>query len=126
MWKAPRRPNNQVTQRFDDGIVQIWSVKNTAQPGLLPAEALDMLKDSLRYEEQRLGIQRYYTGKQNQVNIERVIRVPRTNRPSSQDVAITEDGKQYRIDLVQAVTGVYPPCVDLTLARIEQRFEVPK
>lgn len=126
MWKAPSRPSNQVTQAFNDGVVKIWSVKDTAQPGHLPVESLNELKDTLRYEEKRLGIQRYYTGKQNQVNIERVIRVPRTNRPSSQDVAILEDGKQYRIDLVQAVTEVYPPSVDLTLARIEQKFEVPE
>ena len=39
---------------------------------------------------------------------------------------VLEDGKQYRIDLVQAVTEVYPPSVDLTLARIEQKFEVPE
>lgn len=126
MWKAPSRPRNRVTQAFNDGLVQIWSVKDTAQPGHLPVEGLNQRKDTLRYEEQRLGIQRYYTGKQNQVNIERVIRVPRTNRVSSQDVAVLEDGKQYRIDLVQAVTEVYPPSVDLTLARIEQKFEVPE
>lgn len=126
MWKAPSRPRNRVTQAFNDGLVQIWSVKDAAQPGHLPVERLDQQKDTLRYEEQRLGIQRYYTGKQNQVNIERVIRVPRTNRISSQDVAVLEDGKQYRIDLVQAVTEVYPPSVDLTLARIEQKFEVPE
>lgn len=126
MWKAPSRPRNRVTQAFNDGLVQIWSVKDAAQPGHLPVERLDQQKDTLRYDEQRLGIQRYYTGKQNQVNIERVIRVPRTNRVSSQDVAVLEDGKQYRIDLVQAVTEVYPPSVDLTLARIEQKFEVPE
>ena len=126
MWKAPSRPRNRVTQAFNDGLVQIWSVKDAAQPEHLPVERLDEQKDTLRYEEQRLGIQRYYTGKQNQVNIERVIRVPRTNRVSSQDVAVLEDGKQYRIDLVQAVTEVYPPSVDLTLARIEQKFEVPE
>ena len=39
-------------------------------------------------------------------------------------MAITEDGEQYRIDLVQTVTDVYPPSMDLTLARIEQKYEV--
>lgn len=38
-------------------------------------------------------------------------------------MAITEDGKRYRVELVQTVEGVYPPSVDITLAKIEQRFE---
>ena len=88
-----------------------------------PVEKLN-LKVKLRYEEQRLGIQRYYSGRQNQAEIERVIRVPRAGKVSSQDVAITEDGHQYRIDMVQAAVDVYPACVDLTLARIDQNYEV--
>ena len=44
---------------------------------------------------------------------------------SSQDVAVTEDGKQYRIDLVQTTTDVFPESMDLTLLRIEQKYEVP-
>lgn len=50
----------------------------------------------------RLGIQRYYSGRQNQVQIERVIRVPRYPGVTNQDVATTEDGTTYRIDLVQS------------------------
>ena len=34
------------------------------------------------------------------------------------------EGKQYRIDTVQKVMDIYPPCVDLALAKIEQEFEV--
>ena len=43
---------------------------------------------------------------------------------SSQDVAVTQDGRQYRIDLVQRVQDVSPPSMDLTLAKVEQRWEV--
>ena len=43
---------------------------------------------------------------------------------STQDVAITHDGKQYRVDTVQAVQGVYPPSLDLSLRAVEQKFEV--
>lgn len=83
-----------------------------------------MLKLALRYDEQRLGIQRYYAAMQNQVQVERVLRVPRAGNVNSQDVAVTEDGRQYRIDLVQDVPGVYPPSLDLTLTKIEQEYEV--
>ena len=54
-----------------------------------------------------------------------MIRVPRFSAVSSQDVAVTEDGKQYRVDLVQIVTDVFPASMDLTLSRIDQKYEVP-
>lgn len=74
--------------------------------------------------KQRLGIQRLYSGRQNQVELERVIRTPRAGDVNNQDVAVTEDGKQYRIDTVQSVQNVFPSSMDITLAKIEQRFEV--
>lgn len=123
MWKTPNRPTNQVTQSYNDGIVKIYNVGDIAKPGYRPAEGLT-LKLTLRYDEQRLGIQRYYEAMQNQIQVERVLRVPRAGNINSQDVAITEDGKQYRIDLVQDASGVYPPSLDITLTKIEQEYEV--
>lgn len=123
MWKAPNRSNNRISQSYNDGLAKIYSVIDVAPPGLKPVEKLH-LKGVLRYEEQRLGIQRYYSGQQNQVEIERVVRVPKARTISSQDVAITEDGHQYRIDMVQKVDGVWPPSLDLTLARVDQDYEV--
>lgn len=119
-WKAPGRPVHEVTQPFNSGIVNIFTVRDSAAPGYRPVEELTPLI-SLRYQERKLGIQRYYEGRQNQTEIERVIRVPKGNtRITNQDVAVTEDGTRYRIDLVQAVEDVYPPCYDLTLARFTQ------
>ena len=122
MWKAPNRPRHEISQTFNDGIVQIYTAENRADPGYQPVEEL-RLKISLRYEERRLGIQRDYLARQNQVRIERVLRVQRAGDVSNQDVAITEDGQRYRIDLVQVVEGVYPPSVDLSLVLWEQRRE---
>ena len=124
-WKAPYRPRteNGVTQNFGDGVVAIYTVKDVAHPGYQP-KPQTTLKCKLRYEEQRLGIQRYYSGRQNQVEIERVLRVPRYGGITNQDVAVTEDGRQYRVDMVQSVTDVYPASLDITLAKIEQEIEV--
>ena len=71
-----------------------------------------------------MGINRAYLGRQNQVEIERVIRVPHTGKVSPQDIVITEDGKKYRVDLIQIADGIYPTSDDLTLSRIEQKYEV--
>lgn len=120
MWKAPKRPANEITQTYNDGIVNIFTVTDEAEPGYQPKEKLTPFV-SLRYENRRLGIERYYSGRQNQTEIQRVIRVPHIRQNlSNRNKAITEDGTEYRIDLVQMVPDVYPPSDDLTLARYTQ------
>ena len=116
--KMPFRADNKITQEFNSGIVTILSVSDGASPGRLPVETLTD-KYSLRYEEMRLGINRLYLSRQNQIEIARVIRVQRLDI-TTQDVAITEDGKKYRIDTVQAVDDVYPASLDLSLVKFEQ------
>ena len=118
-WKAPYRPSHEVTQGYNSGVVTVYAVTDSARPGYQPAETLTE-KIKLRYEEQRLGLQRYYDAMQNQIQVERVIRVPRAGQVTSQDVAETEDGRRYRIDLVQTVDGVWPPSQDLTLVKYQQ------
>lgn len=117
-WTAPYRPANEVTQDYNDGTVTIYAAADSAQPGYQPKPTLTK-KYTLRYDEQRVGIQRYYEAMQNQVQVERVLRVPRA-KITNQDIAETEDGVKYRIDLVQTVDLVYPPSLDLTLTRYEQ------
>ncbi len=121
-WKAPYRPSNEVTQTYNSGVVTVYSVTDSARPGYQPVEQLTK-KITLRYEEQRLGIQRYYDAMQNQIQVERVIRVQRAGQITNQDVAETEDGRRYRIDLVQSVDNVWPPSLDLTLAKYTQGEE---
>lgn len=123
-WRAPHRPDNEITQELNSGVVYIYSVEDSAQPGYQPKPSLT-LKLTLRYEEQRLGINRLYLSRQNQAEIEKVIRVPRQDSISNQDVAILESGSQYSIDYTQTVQDVYPPCLDLSLVKVEQNYEVP-
>ena len=120
MWKAPKRPDNRITQSFNDGIVTIYTVSDAARPGYQPVEELTE-KIRLRYEERRLGLKRYYEAAQNQIRVQRVIRVPHAGGVTSQDVAIDEKGRRYRVDLVQMVPDVYPLSDDVTLADFVQR-----
>lgn len=123
MRKAPERRGNEITQSFNDGIVTIYRVVDTSKPGYKPVPGLQK-QYVLRYEERRLGIQRYYSGMQNQVQIERVVRCPRNLEVSPQDVAVTEDGRQYAVHMVQAVTGVFPSSMDMTLNKLEQAYDM--
>ena len=120
-WKAPFRPrtDNGITQNFNDGEITIYRTEDRAQPGYYPQIELSK-KVKLRYEKRFLGNQRYYAAAQNQIEVKRVVRVPQHPGVTNQDVAQTEDGTYYRIDLVQDAVDVYPPCMDLTLAKYTQ------
>lgn len=122
MWKAPNRPNKVISQTFNDGTVAIYSIKDTAQPGYKPKE-MAIKETVLRFEERRLGIERFYQGQQNQVEISRVIRAPRHEKVNTQQIAVIK-GVQYRINLIQHAPDVYPPCMDLTLAAIQQEYKL--
>lgn len=122
MWKAPDRRKGEISQGFHDGIAQICRVADGGAAGYRPEPVL-VERFVLRFAEQRLGINRLYQGRQNQVEIERVIRVQKAGGISTQDVVII-GGTQYRIDTVQAVPGVYPPSLDLALERITQEYGV--
>lgn len=118
--RLPFRPGNEISQSFNSGLVRIYRLKDTARPGYLPKpEPVEVA--ALRYEELRLGLTRFYAAQQSNVDVERVLRVPRGPGIAAQDRAVTEDGQEYAIDLVQTVEGVFPPCLDLTLAKVSQR-----
>lgn len=122
MWKAPDRRKGEVSQSFNDGIVKICRTTDGGAAGYRPEPVLEE-RFTLRFAEQRLGINRLYQSRQNQVEIERVIRMQKADEISTQDVAVI-GGIQYRIDTVQAVPDVYPPCLDLALERITQKAGV--
>lgn len=122
-WKAPNRPTHEISQAYNDGIVTIYALSDEALPGYRPVPKKDPIA-TLRYAERKLGIQRYFQGKQNQIQIERVIRVQKPSvKVNNQNIAITEDGEKYRIDLVQAVEDVFPASLDLTLSKFTQGVE---
>lgn len=127
MHQKPNRPAHDITQPFNSGIVKIHKTINQSKPGYKAVEALKDNPVTLRYDEQRTGITRYYAAKQANIQIVRVLRVPSTSNSTVfdvQDVAVTEDNMQYRIEQIQTVPGVYPPCVDISLSKIVQKLEV--
>lgn len=124
MKQKPFRPSNEISQQFNDGVVTIYQLQNAAEPGYAPKPAPVLPGTVLRYEEQRMGLTRYYSAQQNNVNVERVIRVPKGPGFSPEDLAVTEDGRQYLIELIQTVPAVWPPCLDVTLARTDQDYDV--
>lgn len=111
-------------QTHNDGIVKIYRVDNIAQPGNKPQEGL-VLKHALRYKERTVGITRVRLALQTGAEISYVLRCPRLRDVSPQDVAIPNDGRQYRITMVQYPEDINPPVMDLELERLEHDYEMP-
>ena len=82
------------------------------------------LKETLRYKERTTGNQRYYLAMQAGAKVDAVIRCPLRRNVSGQDIAIPNDGKQYRITLVQYPEDAEPPVMDLTLERTTEDYEL--
>ena len=118
--KLPYRPNREISQIYPDGLVTIYRLTDAAAPGYAPKPMATEV-GVLRYEERRLGLQRFYSAQQVNVQVERVLRVPQGVPAAVQDRAVTEDGQEYEISLIQTVPGVYPPSLDLTLSVVSQR-----
>lgn len=111
------------TQTFNDGIVKIFDVKNGAAAGDKPTEVLE-IKQTLRYKERTVGYKRYLDALQAHIKVDYVLRCPRIDGVTSQDVAIPLDGKQYRIVQVQYPEDVYPPVMDLTLEGVTAQYAI--
>lgn len=110
-------------QSFNDGVLAVYSVTNTAEPGNKPVDALTPKIGPLRYQERRVGVTRYYAALQANAKVDAVVRVLRQHDISTQDVVVLRDGQQYNIRQVQHPAGDKPKVTDLTLERIEQAYK---
>lgn len=120
--KTPFRPGSEITQTYNDGIAKIYTVSDGAKVGYQP-ELNAALAYVLSFSERVLGINRLFLGRQNRVEISKVLRIPRVN-VSALDVVQLHDGKWYSIDSVQSVEGVYPPSLDLSLVAEKRKVKV--
>lgn len=85
---------------FDEGILTIYSVTNSAQPGDKPVYSLTQ-KAQYYYGYSALGITRYYTALEANQQIEDVVNVPEWVDVTTDDICQLENGVYYRIRLVQ-------------------------
>jgi hypothetical protein len=114
-------------QSFNDGIVNIYEVGNTALPGNMPKEGL-ILQQTLRYKERTVGFNRYYAALQNNIKVDFVIRCPEVRGLSEKNtdilVATLNGGQQYDIKQIQYPEDVEPPVMDLTLEGLGVAYDI--
>lgn len=114
----------QQQQTFNDGVVKIYEVTDISAPGDKPVEGLSH-KLTLRYRRRTVGMSRYYTAMQANVQVDKMIRCQAHEDISSQDIAII-GATQYRIGQIQYPEDVVPPVMDLSLSKLEQKYEINK
>ena len=112
-------------QSFPDGLASIYKVGDVSLPGDMPIDGL-VLKQSLRYKERTVGLNRYYAALQNDIKVDFVIRCPEVRGLSEKAadilVAILIDGQQYKVMQIQYIEDAQPPSMDLTLERVGENY----
>ena len=110
-------------QTHNDGIVKIYTVTNVSAPPLRPVEGL-VEKAALRYKERTVGLTRSQIAMQDGVSIAYVLRVPCLRNVSAQDIAIPNDGKQYRIRRITYPEDIAPMVMDLELSEVVTVYDI--
>lgn len=115
-------PKQTRTQTYNDGLCQICEVANIASPGEMPRDGLRE-KVELRYEERTVGMNRFWTAMQAHSRIDFLIRTPQIRSVSVHDVVVLPGDEQYEIKQIQYPKDVEPPSMDLSLTRLETRYD---
>ncbi len=112
---------------FDDGILTVYNVTNTAQAGDRPVMGLEE-KAKYYFGYDRIGVTRLYLAKQAAQEVSAVVNIPGWNDVKNTDVVVVSETPdlQYQVGFVQPEfdeNGLR--IMKLTLGRIGQKYEVP-
>ena len=102
-------------QTYNDGLVDIYEA-------VAPRTIAETKKYRLCFERQTVGVKRFYAAQQANVQVAHVLRCPRREDVSTQDIAVL-DGHKYRIGFVQYPKKVSPPSMDLTLEEVRGDYD---
>lgn len=108
---------------LDSGIINIYTITNTADNGKMPSYSLS-LKHRAYYGERTIGFNRYYARLGRNEQIDMLVRIWQTRKIHIGDVAVI-DSVQYRITNVQHLADESNLRVtDLTLERMADNYDV--
>ena len=107
---------------LDSGIVTIYELNNTANPGEMPKEVLKPL-NSFYFGRRSIGYNRLYAAHGVTKQIDLLIRIWRADVTAGQYAII--NGVQYRVDEVQQLTDNSGLAVtDLTLEKLGAFYDI--
>lgn len=107
-----------------EGTLKLCELRNTAEPGEMPVEKLVILSYHY-YGDRVVGYNRQYAAMGVSQQVDRLVRIWRDESVHVRQYALLDDGKQYRIDMVQHLLDEDGLKVtDLTLFRLDDNFDV--
>lgn len=112
---------------LDAGIAEILRRTSDDPDGNLPSDRKEVIYRSY-YGERTIGITRYYTAKQNNVRVDKLIRILR-HEPGieilTDDLCRISDHMVYRIVQAQYLRDEESgaDCIDISLERIGEKLE---
>lgn len=112
------------TQTFNDGLLTISSVGNSATPGKKPVDQLMPKYEGIRYERRIVGMNRFWAGMQSNARIDQLVRIPEGPDVTTHDRVTLETGDVYRIEQIQHPPDVWPKSLDLSLGLYKTRAEM--
>lgn len=110
---------------FDDGIVKVYIVKNTATSGNKPKYEL-VAKSQHYFGFETIGITRYRTALQTKSRIEELIHILEDRQIFAEDICILEDGLQYKCGQVQHTTEDGLRITKIELERLVEDYVISK
>lgn len=110
---------------FDDGVVFICDLENTAPNGRMPQMQL-VKKDKLWFAERTVGASRFYQARGVNEQVDMLIRVIGKRSIKIGQYAMLGNGEQFHINNVQHIIDDVNNLryTDLTLERVEDYFDV--
>lgn len=103
----------------NSGILYYYALENVADAGLMPVEKL-VYRGACFYSDRVIGFRRAYAAYGADRRIDRLVRCHNVDIPDDAKFVVLEDGRQYRIDLIQVIGDDS----DLTLVRLEENYDV--
>ncbi len=103
------RVKSKTFETFGDGLLTVCEVEN---------RTLIRTKEVLRFGLHTIGFSRFYKAKVLSETIDMMVVVPRRDTVRKNDICII-NGEQYEIGLVQDKFDARPPCLLLTLKRMQ-------
>lgn len=110
-----------VFETFNDGIVQIYRLKDVSQPGFHPDLRPELLK-KFHFKYKTIGVKRAYEAMQSHVRLDEMISIPNDRNISTQDICRI-NGIVYEVKQIQHKTDTRPATTLLSLTRTECSYE---
>lgn len=109
-----------------EGILQICSLSNSAEPGYMPVDKLSVITTAY-YKKRTVGYNRLYAAMGANQEISMLVRCFNTDVPSyTQQLYVVfpneENDNQFRVSAIQEI--VDEGAIDLTLTRLEEYYDL--